>query len=235
MSWEGIGALRVNADDLAAELGFASPSDLAGANVDVKDLIEGMAQVGSGNAAALAHLNNIGASVTGGTTIAMDDLLLVTTGGNSAAAISDMSIAGLLTGSAILADGDHAIAVPGLSFGIPGVTTTQVELTFIERPQTAFGEIGTSASTRQATMTVRIGFSLPMVPPAGTSSVTLSGQVVVTVNNLPAPNGVAGASATMSNIACTGTEGIILDVATRAISSGASVTAATRRRPSHPS
>jgi hypothetical protein len=146
VSYSGLANAQIQLKDLAAQLGFGTPSQLFNAIVKEKQFIvaEANALQAAGDTANATLLNSIATSVSSTTTINMGDLITVQQGSEQAALNTAFNALDLLAGAGFLANGTNAI---GLTTGVLGVTSASVKV--IEKPQTGCGNIGGPVPTVQ--------------------------------------------------------------------------------------
>ena len=214
VGWQGLAAAVVSLDDLAAQLGFASPQALVDdGSITVRDLVIATATVlaNDGNAASAAVLNAMSANM-GGAAIDLADMILIDSGGEAAALEGYLNIPQLLTGSAFLADGDHAISVSNATLGIPNLSNSTLNLTLVEAPRWAFGPEGTSVSTAQMTAGLSSAVNLGSLIPAvnGVTSVTATGTITLNITG-------GGATGTSTAIECVSPKSLTVGVTTNAV------------------
>ena len=203
-----------------------TPSQLLSTSVSAKDLmLASAAALNDGShTAAVTALNALAASVTATTTINLGDTLKLATGGEAAAAAASVNVLQMLVAAAYVADGTHAITIPAASVGIPNIAEVDISLSVISPAVTAFGPVGTSASTSQVSLTItpRLTIStsgnIKTCALAGTSLAALLGSVLNLVGcllgpvnkllsvsldaDVPISLSVAGATGTLSAINC---------------------------------
>ena len=211
-----------------------SPTELLNTSVSAKNLmLASAAALNDGShAVAVSVLNALAASVTTTTMVRLGDTIKVQAGGEAAAADAEMNVLQMLTAAAFVVDGTHAISIPQAQVNIPGVGGVTLSLDVISPAQTVFGPVGTTASNAQVKLTVTPQIHVTTAPTvngcgSGTLSSLLSLNVgelltctlggivnkVVTLDlnaSIPIDLSVAGAEATLTNIACTSPKSITL-------------------------
>lgn len=122
--------------------------------------------------------------------------------GSQAALDASINVLDLVTGTVLVANEDHAVAIPNLGISLPGVGTVAATLTVIESPRTVCGPVGTTNETAQVRLTASIHLSsrLLSVPVLGTSvelketDLTLSfdlGKAIAELKDVNCPTGEA--------------------------------------------
>jgi uncharacterized membrane protein len=167
LSYSGLATVNLSILNLSTALGLATPSELATANVTAGQLFTAMATAISRNTPQTsADLSAIGllqaAAAVNTPSFALADLIQL--GPDAGAALgASVNALDLVKGAAALADGDHALNVPGLSIGIPGVTALNAKLYVVEGPQIYCGAEG--GSTRLATQArLQVSYELAGLP-----------------------------------------------------------------------
>lgn len=209
LTYTGLAGANVSLLGLAAELGVATPAELASIdNLSLGRLYLALARVlatEQGDTANIALLNqlanlNLGALPP----IDLGDLLALQDAPESALSTT-VNVLDLVGASALLANGENALAVPNLTLGIPGIAGVTASLSVIQAPVMTCGPVGTKQRTSQVSLSVRIG--VPGLDILGL--VALGATVTVDVD-------LASGTATLTEIQCGGPgkpEGIAVDVA----------------------
>jgi len=170
-------------------------TDLVQAAIDVLQTQGQVAQV------AIDGLLTLQGKITGNPTIQLGDLVDLGVwrnqpigSGDAAPSALDagLNVLQLLTVALQAANGQNAVALPGVSLGLPGVASLQLTATVIEPPQSppfAFGPVGMTVHTAQ----VRVQLKLQLLDLFG-----LLGQGI----QLPLYVEVAAGEATLTGIDC---------------------------------
>lgn len=167
LSWQGLAFSKVNLDDVATRMGFASADELTNATVAAKDLMEASAQSmqDSGNATdvdAGTTLASFATHIAGDAQVAMDDVFGVAAGSPSPGA-ADAWVNGLdlvgLTAMAIDGNNFAAVSLPVSVGNVDPIITPKISI--IEPPQRHLdprrpGQPGPS------TAQVKLGFDVPL-------------------------------------------------------------------------
>lgn len=155
LGYSGLATVNLELLDLTAALGVGTPQELATTNVTAGQLFSAMATaISRKTPQTSADISAIGilqlAAAANTPSFSLGDLISV--GPSTAAALgASVNALDLVKGAAALADGDHALNVPGLSIGIPGVTNLNAKLHVVEGPQIYCGPTGGSTKlTSQA-------------------------------------------------------------------------------------
>lgn len=158
--YQGLAATNVTLLDLVGvpSLGVGTPDELlALEGITLNEFYAAVATVlqrNGGPAVALTLLQTLSTNANLTETIAIADLLGITTAG-AAALAAGFNVLDLVTGAAYLANGDNTLLVPGLAVALPVLNTgAQVSLKVMETPRPACGEVGAKASTGQIDLTV---------------------------------------------------------------------------------
>ncbi len=197
VSYQGLLGANISLAQLAAQLGFGSPDELADATVSANDFYLAAAQVmeNQGNTAAATALQAIAAQTTTSTTLDVGDLMQVEQGGEEAAANASVDLFSLITGSIFAIDGTSTLSIPGLTVAVPGAAST-ITLNVTERPRIKFGRVGASVTTQQASIGINTvltnftGITLPLI-----GGLRISGTIPMNIS-------VAGATGTLTAIDC---------------------------------
>jgi uncharacterized membrane protein len=157
--WSGLAEGNVTLEELATYLpvNVGSPAALVTAGpIRVADLFLASAQALSnhGDPSNANILNQLAAAANPALSVNLGNMIRIGTGGEVAAAFAYIDLPQLITASAFLVNGSNFITVPGLNFGIPGVTSTTASIRLVEAPRYYFGPAGGGVSTNQATLTL---------------------------------------------------------------------------------
>lgn len=161
VGYRGLAGGRIGIEALATELGLslASPEELLATELELEELVEAQATLlrRAGDVARAHVLDALALRLppTAGP-VALGDLITIGAGGAAAAAAATVDVLELLTTAALVSDGDHALSLPGLALGVPGVAATTVGLQVVEAPRLAFGGPGTTVRTAQVRLTARV-------------------------------------------------------------------------------
>lgn len=164
VGYEGLADATVGLGDLAAELGLGSPEELAATDASLAALYLASARVlqQQGDAATATVLTTIAAQVSSIPTIALGQLLALGQSG-TVALDTQLNVLDLVSGSAFIANGTSAIAVPGLALALPGVTNLTVALRVIQKPVLACKDAVAETSQVQLVIGGTFGGSLPLL------------------------------------------------------------------------
>jgi uncharacterized membrane protein len=208
VSYTGLVDAGINLGQLAAELGFGSPTEMASGTVTAQEFYLAAAQVmaNNGNTAGAEVFEAAGTTVDGTTTIDMGTLFDFEQGGPDDEANASVDAFSLLTGSAEVINGESTISVPSLGVTVPGVTATSMSLDVTQPPVTVSGPVGTSANVRQVAMTLDLALA-----PTTVSGLLITGTVTLDLE-------VAGGTGTLNDIDC-GRPGIGVGLAPRPVRS----------------
>jgi uncharacterized membrane protein len=209
LTYQGLVGSTINLGQLATQLGFASPSQLAGATVGAKDFYLAAAQVlqSNGYTAAAGVFNQIALQTNQSLQLPVGSLLQVDAGGaTSPAASAGLDAFNLLTGSLFAINGDSAISIPAITLGIPNATTTTVSVNVIQSPQVRCGNVGASIKTSQVSVSLTTNVSKFNI----LGLLSVSGSVTLTQD-------VAQSTGTLDAISCGTTKSISVGVTPHAV------------------
>ena len=189
--YNGLANATIPLGPLATDAGFGSPDEMANATMSARDFYLAAADVmeapPSNNVAAANALNAIATNVDSTTMLDMGKLLKVEQGGEDAAAAGSVDLFPLVTGSAFAIDGTNTVSIPALTINVPGVGSSTISLSVIEKPQSVFGPVGATVSTSQVSLGVTTTLSdIPVTVP-GLVNVTASGTVELSPWTSPPP------------------------------------------------
>lgn len=214
VGYEGLAGGQVALGDLADELGFTlgDVDGLAVAEVTVADVLRAEAEVLRRNG-DLARASLVDAVVADlpepDDVVQIAELMRIAAGGETAATAADLDALDLLRATAFVANGTNLLELPVMDLSVAGqVATVSTTAAIIEGPQWAFGPVGTTASTAQATIELQIRIVVPEVSDT---------QVAVRLQ-------VGSAASTSVAIGCRSPQLLDLEVATGLVTSRAEVT-----------
>lgn len=169
LGYDGLATVNLDLLNLSTALGVGTPQALATTTVTAGQLFSAMATAISRNSpqtsADIAALGVLQAAAAINTpSFSLGDLLAIGPDAGSALGAT-INALDLVKGAAALADGDHALNVPGLSIGLPGITAVNAKLHVVEGPQIYCGPVGGSTKlTSQARVTLTYELAgLPVV------------------------------------------------------------------------
>jgi uncharacterized membrane protein len=144
VGYDGLLDAQLTLGDLVAAAGVGDVEQLLAAELSVADFLDATASALSagGESAAAATLDDVVASIPGGQTFSVGDVLEVAEGGDEAALDASLNAFDLLGFSAQAANLDHAVVIDPLTLDLPGVAAGTLELVVIEPPQIAVGPPG---------------------------------------------------------------------------------------------
>lgn len=155
LGYTGLASTNIGLLGISNQLGLATPTELLNSDVSVYQALQASAQLlqqNSANAAQVALLNQVLAVPNSPLrNVRVGDVVTLAAGGEAAAAAANVNVFDLLTAGAFLANGSSGLTVPATSLNLPGTNVTG-SLNLIQHPQTAFGPIGTTARTAQASL-----------------------------------------------------------------------------------
>ena len=161
LTYTGLANASISLLGLATELGVATPAELAGLNnLSLGRLYLAMAHVLTqehGDTANIALLNKLAQLNLGSLPPINLGKLLALQDAPAAALSTSVNLLDLVAGSALLANGTNALAVPNLTVGIPGLAGVTAALKIVQAPVMTCGPVGTSQHTAQVTLHVEIG------------------------------------------------------------------------------
>jgi len=212
LDYQGLVGANLNLGELAGQLGFGSPDELADATVGAQDFYLAAAQVMSnqGNTAAAGAFNQAAATVDSSSTVDMGDVFDFEQGGPEDQTNASVDAFSVLTGSAYAINGTSTLTVPSLGVTIPNVGSTSLALDVTERARIISGRMGMSGATRQASATIQVALN-PTVVAGLTNTGTMSLRVEL-----------AGGTGTLADIDC-GRPGIRVALAPRPVRSTSTI------------
>ncbi len=242
LSWQGLAFGDVSLRDIAANMGLASPDELAGSSVNARDFLTAAADAmqadgDAANVQAGTILGTIASAMDAGSQFAFDDMGANGSGGAGSgttcgdpdqpcAGDADFNALELLSLTAMLIDGNNFASVD-LPLAIPGTATTVTpRISIIEPPQVDTrwkfaGEYG--PHTAQVKIAVDIPLTGVQLDLADLGIPGVSGFTPVN-GNIPLLIEVARADAFYQQVACSpeGINGSVVDmlVNTGAVSIG---------------
>ncbi|HEX7717693.1 MAG TPA: hypothetical protein VF416_10420 [Marmoricola sp.] len=177
VSYTGLASANVSLLGLSTAMGLGSPSELFKLDhLSLNDLYLAAADALSaegGSAANVALLNQLAtASLSALPHIRFSDLVSMDSGAGSALQAS-INVLDLVAGSAFIANGTNALAIPSITAGVPNVAGVTASLHVIQAPILRCGHLGSSVHTSQVTLDVTATLaSLNLLGLAATSKVT---------------------------------------------------------------
>ena len=197
VGYGGLAAASINYGDLFAQLNIASTNDIANTQVTYKNFLLAAATVMSakGDTTSATTLNTLAAAASASPAFKFGDLMSVTGGYDSAAALN-ANLLDLVGAAAELANNDSFFEVDNLGVTVPGVASVNMKATVIEPPVKAYGPVGTSTPK---TAQLRTEFDMALATP-------LKLCLLVTCVNVPLTlkmyaEGASG-QATITGISC---------------------------------
>lgn len=213
VSYKGLGAATVSMEEITnADASLGSPDQVLAGDVSVKRLAtasaSALATKGAAGDTAAANaatiLGTFASTIDSTLVVDMADLIDVQQPGATAAAQAQFNVFDLLTGSALAADGNNFVNVPGLTLGIPGLASSTLTVSVVEKPQFAAGPARFDSAagqwvTRARTAQLDINLDTRIVTDTGPGACVLGlcAPPVLAVD-LIMPISVSGAEATGS-------------------------------------
>jgi len=190
-NWQGLATGRLSLSALQTSLasaGFSvgSVSQLLSASMTLAQLYTATASAltTGGDAADASIFSALALKATSTTQITLGQLIHVQQGADTAALGTSINLMQLVTGTAEVANKNHAIDVSNAGIAVGDVTSTRVQMTVIEAPVMfigSFGDVG--VTTAQVNLTVTPTLNVVSIP------------LVATITG-PLPIVVSGGSAT---------------------------------------
>jgi uncharacterized membrane protein len=164
VGYGGLATSTISLGDLAVELGAGTPEQLVDTTADLRELYLAGARIleREGDAAAADILEDIAFRVPAPPVIVLGQLLAVGASGTAALG-TRVNVLDLVSGSAFIANGSNAIAIPPATIAIPGVTNTTVSLTVVQRPIVACNDAVAETSQVQLTISGRTQLQVPLL------------------------------------------------------------------------
>lgn len=204
VGWQGLLSSHVTLSalrdhlELTTGLEFGTVDELLAADVTLAQLAQATANAltasGNSNAAVYAGSGGIVAQSTNTATFKLGQLIEVAQGSGDAALATRFSAFHLLTGSAMVANGENLVAVPDIGITVGDLGTISLSLKMIEARKTYIGPAGGSVSTAQVEMTLT---------PTLNRSLTVTGLTDTRLTGpFPLAVSAAGATGALSSITC---------------------------------
>lgn len=209
LGYSGLSTSTLTFGELAAELNLATVDDLSNASLKVSDWLKVTESIlrrhgdtanadlllGLKNAVLAANVVNkqvqLGAHAdASGKPLGLFDL----TGGGASGLATSVSALDIVSAAAFLANGSTGVVVP-VALNIPGVGTSNVSVTVIQRPSIDCGPVGLQIQTSQVDVTADVAIAPTL--PAG-MSLTSGSHLTVTLS-------LAKATGTLTTIVCSNT------------------------------
>lgn len=165
LSWRGLGFADVNLDEVATNMGLGGKDDLFAGDVNAQELMQASATaLQNGPDAADVSAGNdlaaIAAAMDATTSVNLNDIIETSTGDGSAAA-ADVNVLQLLSGTAMLINGDNLLAVD-LPVDLPFVDSiVNTRLSVVEPPQTHL-DYRSAGEPGPRTAQVRLAVDVPL-------------------------------------------------------------------------
>ncbi|HWH34166.1 MAG TPA: TadG family pilus assembly protein [Acidimicrobiales bacterium] len=207
LSYQGLAASTVTLGDVATQLGFASVDDLMTGSATVGQLAQASANLlnadGETSADVVTLVGQIGTSSDAGLDFAFADIFDIAAGDGDAAASVGFNVFDMLTSAgqaAQIANGTTFLTVP-LTASIPSpfggsLVSSTLNLDLIQPPVvSAFGPVGTTASTAQMGLTLTSRIRVASPPVLGISALDLD-------LTLPVDISAAGGTGEITAIDC---------------------------------
>lgn len=206
VGWQGLlssyvtmSVLQDHLELLHSGVQFGTVDQMLAADVTLAELAQATANAlnasGDANATLYAGPGGIIAQSTSTAILQLGELFRVEAGAGDAFLATRFNAFQLLSGSAMVANGTNTISVPDVGVAIPGLGTTARALKVIEGQKAYVGPAnGPSISTGQVELTVTPTLDRP-IEVTGLTAARLTGA-------LPFALTAAGATATLTDIAC---------------------------------
>lgn len=172
-SYQGIANTNITLQDLlAVATQVGTVQELLNTDVQVGELLGLFVDAVSNSAVVTADvvlaMQKIASATVNQATVKLGDILAVTTPDTQAAATIGLNALSLITTTAMVANGQHALAIPGLAVNVPGITNINASVTVIEPPQLVIGPateggsgcVATTARTAQIRVKAGIDINL---------------------------------------------------------------------------
>lgn len=216
VSYQGLVDSRLTfgllADQLKAsgKLSLGTTSELFTTDLVIDDILQATAAVLGRdavlNATAITALGDLTTAVTGNQTIKLGELVsadLLT--GNEAADVG-FNVFELVTGTAAIANGTHAVSLPSTAFNLPaGVGSVTVGFSLIEPPVIIGKTVNATKMTKQLSLTVTPTISLSSGTLTGLQLASVTGSLPITVTG-------GKATGTLTGVRCGAAKGIDVNV-----------------------
>jgi len=215
-NWQGLASGRLNLTALQTSLasaGFSvgSVNQLMSASMTLAQLYTATASAltTGGDAANASVFGALALNATSSTQITLGQLIHVQQGAGTAALGTSINLMQLVTGTAEIANGNHAIDVPNVGIAVGDVTSTRVQMTVTEPPVIFvgyFGDVGVTTAQVNLTVTPTVNVvSIPLVA-------TITGPLPIVVSG----GSATGTLAAAPNCSSAGSKSFQVAVATQA-------------------
>lgn len=205
VGYRGLADAHVSFGELVAELGFGTPQEAATATVGLGQLLDATATVLSRSgvavdAAAATPVQQLRHSVD---TETVDLGELFTVGPGRSAADAELNVLGMVLASIEVANGTNAAAAT-VPVAVPGVSTAQAVVSFVETPRIAIGPARQRADGSYATVahSAQGRAYLTLVVPDGVTFPTPLGPVTADLT-VPLYVELGRATAHLTDVTCT--------------------------------
>jgi uncharacterized membrane protein len=146
LSYQGIAATHITLNELLEASGqVGGLESLLNTSMSLSQLVNltstAVSQSDTASADAKLGMQQLAAAAVDNTSITLGSVLDITTPDEEAAGKVGINALSLITTSALIANGNHAISLP-LSVTVPGITTIDAQIDVIEPPQIAIGPAG---------------------------------------------------------------------------------------------
>ncbi len=208
-SYQGLADTTVEAADLAAALNLGSVDELATTEVTLAELISASARAldsesGPSTARATTALGTLQAAATNSTRINLGQLMGIEQGQPGAAGSARFNVYDLILAGAEAANQDNVLSFNLDSASLPAaIQAASVRFALVEAPSEAVGSPVFSVSTAQLRMIVDLTLA-ETVPITSTLGVRLGSATV----RLPIALDAGQATATVTDMTCSGTDGL---------------------------
>lgn len=173
LTYRGIANTRITLQDILAVSGqVGTLQGLLNTDMQVGDLLALFAnaanQSGVADLQIVAAMQTIANLAVNQASVRLGDILAVTTPDASAAATVGLNALSLISTTAMVANGQHALTIP-LAINIPSITSINAQVTIVEPPQLAIGPAAgegalcTTVRTAQVRAKVGVLVNIPLL------------------------------------------------------------------------
>lgn len=157
-SYQGIAATDITLNDLLAASGQVGGVDsLLNTHMTLGQLVDLMATAmsnsGTASAAATTGMQQLATAAVSNLDVTLGDILSVATPDKDAAGKVGLNLLSLITTSALVANGQHAISIPSLTVSAGSIASIAAQINVISPPQMAIGPAANGNGTMCTTLT----------------------------------------------------------------------------------
>lgn len=158
VSYEGIATTNITLNDLLTASGqVGGLESLLNTQMSLANLVgltaDAMSASGTADATVIAAMQQLADATVNNASVSLGEVLAVTTPDTEAAGKVGINALSLLTTTALVANGHHAISIPSLTVSAGSLTTISAQIDIISPPEMAIGPASGSSGTVCTTVT----------------------------------------------------------------------------------